>query len=170
MNRVPRVRFKIESVYNSEQKSSSFDFAIQNGVFHHLQNEDKAYREVWRVLRPGGYFWIYTDGKDSIAGDIQDTAARILSRFRPDEVGAVLNIMGLSIGKRYHLGDSLQATYRHTDLKTFQKRLQKYGFSVVKRLMGGFSYDSDGEAQLDPWAKEKFGSGDIRYLVVKSNK
>ena len=75
--------------------------------------------------------------------------------------------MGLPIGKRYHLGDSLQATYRHTDLKTFQKRLQKYGFSVVKRLMGGFFYDSDGPAQSDPWAREKFGSGDLRLLVRK---
>ena len=75
--------------------------------------------------------------------------------------------MGLSIGKRYHLGDSLQATYRHTDLKTFQQRLEGYGFFVIKRLMGGFPYDSDGAAQSDPWAREKFGSGDLRLLVRK---
>ena len=69
---VKAAQYKVASVYNSGEDSDSFDFAIQNGVFHHLQNEDKAYVEVNRVLKVGGYFWIYTDGKDNIQGE-QDT-------------------------------------------------------------------------------------------------
>jgi len=63
--------------------------------------------------------------------------------------------MGLSVGKRYHLGDSLQATYRHTNYENLVQRMKRYGFTVVRRLRGGFSYDSDGQAQEDLWANEK---------------
>ena len=57
-----KISFLIRSVYRSKLKSDYFDFALQNGVFHHLENERKAYREVYRVLKPGGYLWVYTDG------------------------------------------------------------------------------------------------------------
>ncbi len=165
---VANLHFKVASVYHSGFKKCSFDFAIQNGVFHHLEDEDRAYREVYRVLKPSGYFWVYTDGSNSIAGDIQDTASRILSNQPMSEVGKILDMMGLSVGKRYHLGDSLQATYRHTNYKKLTQRLENIGFSAVRRLKGGFPYDSDGQAQVDPWAEEKFGCGDLRILFQKA--
>ena len=164
---VTGLRFKIGSVYRTGFKSGSFDFAIQNGVFHHLASEDRAYREVYRILKPGGLFWVYTDGSNSVAGEIQDTAARILSKQSTVEVGKILDTMGLTVGKRYHLGDSLQATYRHTNYKKLVKRLRSYGFTVIRRLKGGLAYDSDGEALKRIWSKEIFGSGDLRLLIQK---
>ena len=56
-----KINFYVRSVYNSKLTSKSFDFAIQNGVFHHLSNEIKAYKEMYRILKPGGYCWIYTE-------------------------------------------------------------------------------------------------------------
>lgn len=161
------IEFEVQTVYDTGREDSSFDFAVQNGVFHHVDSEEKAYKEVYRNLKPGGWFWIYTDGIDSIQGEIQDAAARILSKFPFTEVGAVLDTMGLSIGKRYHLGDSLQATYRHTNLADFLGRLKDYGFGNSRRLSGGYLTDSDGTSLEDPWSIEKFGSGDIRLLVQK---
>jgi len=164
---IDSISFIHGQVYQVNYENSSFDFAVQNGVFHHLDDEDSAYLEVYRVLKPGGYFWVYTDGIDSIQGDIQDSAARILSRFSHEHVGRVLDSFGLSVGKRYHLGDSFQATYRHTSLEDFSNRLVGYGFRVIRRLRGGFKTDTDGDALSDPWASEKFGSGDLRLLVQK---
>ena len=53
------ISFLIRSVYQSKLKKNYFDFAIQNGVFHHLDYENKAYVEVHRVLKSGGYLWVY---------------------------------------------------------------------------------------------------------------
>ena len=159
------VMFNVKSVYDCGEDNITYDFAIQNGVFHHLDNEEKAYSEVYRVLKPGAWFWIYTDGIDSIQTEIQDSAAKILKNYSSVKVGMILDLMGLSIGKRYHLGDSLQATYRHTSFNDFKERLQSYGFSNCLRLIGGQPTDTDGESLKDSWAKEKFGSGDIRVLV-----
>lgn len=163
-----RVSFRCVSVYATDEPSGAYDFAVQNGVFHHLDDEARAYREVHRVLRSGGHFWVYTDGSDSIQGDLQDAAARVVGTFPISEVNASLEVMGLSVGKRYHLGDSLQATYRHTTPEHLVEFLGELGFSFVRRLAGGSDTDSDGSSLLlDRWAEEKFGTGDIRMLFVK---
>lgn len=161
------IEFDLKTVYDTGMEDGSFDFAVQNGVFHHVDNEDRAYGEVYRVLKPGAWFWVYTDGENSIQSEIQDSAARILSKYSFFEVSKILDTMGLSIGKRYHIGDSLQATYRHSNLEDMVTRLEGYGFGNYRRLFGGYSTDSDGDAKKDPWALEKFGSGDVRLLVQK---
>lgn len=163
-----RVRFRCASVYETGERSGGFDLAIQNGVFHHLDDEDRAYREVHRVLRAGARLWVYTDGSDSIQGDIQDAAARVVGALPVAEVNRVLDSMGLSVGKRYHLGDSLQATYRHTTPDALVRRLDGLGFTFVRRLVGGAVTDTDGPVlRGDRWAVERFGTGDIRMLFVK---
>lgn len=157
------------SVYATRTPSDHFDFAVQNGVFHHLEDEDMAYAEAIRVLRPGGWMWIYTDGQDHIAGDIQDTCSRILRDIEPSTIMYYLDTMNLSTGKRYHLGDSLNAVYRHTGYDEFVERLKSYGFDDFQRLTGGYATDFDADVILsDRWGREKFGEGDIRVLARKA--
>ena len=57
---IEHLEFRVESVYEVHESDGAFDLAVQNGVFHHLDDEDRAYREVHRVLRPGGWMWVYT--------------------------------------------------------------------------------------------------------------
>ena len=57
-----KIKFKKCSVYKTGIKSESFDFAIQNGVFHHLDNEKKAYMEAHRVLKKDGAIWVIGRG------------------------------------------------------------------------------------------------------------
>ena len=161
------LRFKQASVYDSGECSDEFDFAVQNGVFHHLEDEDLAYREVNRVLKSGGCFWVYTDGIDNIQGELQDSCSRIMRNWNQDAVHASLDNLALSTGKRYHMGDTFNAVYRHTDYGSMVRRLEAYGFKVERRLAGGFQYDSDGAALTKKWAAELYGSGDIRILARK---
>jgi hypothetical protein len=77
--------------------------------------------------------------------------------------------MNLSTGKRYHLGDNLNAVYRHTGYGEFVERLKSYGFDDFRRLTGGYATDFDADVLLsDPWGREKFGEGDIRVLARKA--
>lgn len=163
-----KLDFVQEQVYKVSQPSESFDFAIQNGVFHHLDDEDSAYREVHRVLKPGGWFWIYTDGQGAISHDLWDLALHVLRDIPSEHIVATLGTMGLSVGKRYHLGDGLNAIYRHTTWEALTARLSKLGFGEFKRLTGGFPTDFDHDAiAADRWGREKFGSGDLRLLARK---
>lgn len=162
------IDFKLASVYDTGEAAESFDFAVQNGVFHHLDNEDAAYREILRVLKPGGWAWIYTDGADTVAGELWDASVRVLAGVPDAFVLETLDHLGIETGKRYHLGDSLNAIYRHTSWAELTSRLTELGFGEVKRLVGGFPTDFDHDViAADPWGPQKFGEGDLRLLARK---
>ncbi|MHB1344385.1 MAG: methyltransferase domain-containing protein [Thermoleophilia bacterium] len=45
---------------------ASFDIVFSNGVLHHTPHTEKAFAEAYRVLRPGGEFWIAVYHRDSV--------------------------------------------------------------------------------------------------------
>jgi ubiquinone/menaquinone biosynthesis C-methylase UbiE len=163
-----KIDFQVATVYDTGLEDESFDFAIQNGVFHHLDNEDRAYREVHRVLKKDGWFWIYTDGSGAISHDLWDASNWIL-RDVPDEfIIHVLGSLNIETGKRYHLGDGLNAIYRHTTRKALIDYLEILGFGNFRWLIGGFSTDFDQNViDADKYGPEKFGEGDLRLLAQK---
>lgn len=165
---VTELEFRQESVYDVDVPDASFDFAIQNGVFHHLDDEDRAYREVHRVLEPGGWFWIYTDGAGGVSHALWDASVHILRDVPHAFILEVLDHLGVETNKRYHLGDGLNAVYRHTTWEELTGRLEGYGFGNFRRLVGGFPTDFDHDVlEADPFGSEKFGSGDLRLLAQK---
>ena len=160
------IEFRHESIYECAEPDDSYDFALQNGVFHHLDDEDAAYRQAHRVLKPGGWMWIYTDGADAVSHDLWDASVRMLSEIPATFVLEVLDFLGVETNKRYHLGDGLNATYRHTSYADLTARLEGYGFGEFRRLTGGFPTDFDHDVlEADPYGREKFGEGDIRLLA-----
>jgi ubiquinone/menaquinone biosynthesis C-methylase UbiE len=162
------INFGIESVYNLQSADESFDFALQNGVFHHLDDEDKAYNEVYRVLKKGGWFWVYTDGAGGISYDLWDASVHILREIPLEFVLKCLDELNLKTGKRYHMGDSLKATYRHHTWESITGKLTESGFGNFRRIVGGFDTDFDHDViAADKYGEQKFGAGDIRFLAQK---
>jgi SAM-dependent methyltransferase len=163
-----RIAFKVGSVYETNEPTSSFDFAVQNGVFHHLDDENRAYREVHRVLKPDGLFWVYTDGAGAITHDLWDASRQILTDIPTAFILEQLKALNVSTGKRYHLGDGLNAVYRHTTWDELTTRLGQLGFGNFRRLVGGFATDFDHDViAADRFGAEKFGSGDLRLICQK---
>lgn len=162
-----KISFKIRSIYRSELENNYFDFALQNGAFHHLEDENKGYKEVYRVLKPGGYLWVYTDGGGGIRDFIWDLSQKLLINIDNNIVQNQIRSIGLSTNKEYHLGDGLSARYRHTDLQAIKMKLKKIGFKYVRQLKGGFKTDFDYPYYKDKYFRKKFGSGDLRLLFKK---
>ena len=161
-----KIDFVLSTVYKVPVIDDSFDFAIQNGVFHHLENEDAAYTEMFRLLKPDGCAWIYTEGEGSIARDLFHYSVEILHDTPSTLVNDHLQHLGFSINKRYHLGDSLKAVYKATSWEKLTEKLKKIGFKKFIRLTGGMDYDLEIN-EKDKWAKEKFCEGDIRLIAYK---
>lgn len=163
-----KLAFKHCTVYECGEQDDSYDFAIQNGVFHHLDNEDLAYREVFRVLKKGGWFWVYTDGENAISHHLWDASRVSLENVPPQFIIDQLANLNLSTGKRYHLGDGFNAVYRHTSWSELTGRLENIGFGNFRRITGGFQTDFDHDViAMDKYGSEKFGSGDLRLLCQK---
>jgi ubiquinone/menaquinone biosynthesis C-methylase UbiE len=164
-----RLEFRVESAYRIAAPDASFDWAVQNGVFHHLDDEDAAIRELYRVLKPGGWLWYYTDGSGGISYDLWDASVWILRHVPREVILSHLEHLNIDTDKRYHLGDGLQAVYRHTTWDEMTGRLARLGFGSIERLVGGFPTDFDHDViAADRYGREKFGEGDLRLLAQKA--
>ena len=93
---------------------------------------------------------------------------KILRKIDKNFVVNHIRSCGLNNGKEYHLGDSMNAEYRHTTYKELVSFLKKIGFKNFRQLNGGFTTDFDKPFSKDRYFAEKFGSGDLRILCQKS--
>lgn len=166
-----RADFRHENVYETSYPDNSFDFAIQNGVFHHLNNEVNAIKETRRILKEDGWFWYYTDGEGGISYDLWDTSVYLLRSVPVLFIENVLKTMNVSRNKIVHIMDGLNATYAHTSWSKITKKLSSFGFRNFKRLTGGFDTDFDlDRIEADPYGRDKFGEGDLRVLCQLTDK
>jgi len=68
-----KFNIKIGSLEKAPYKSNFFDFVLCSGVIHHMDNKknaDKAFREIHRILKPGGKSHIAVIGENGIIPDI----------------------------------------------------------------------------------------------------
>lgn len=66
-------------------KNAYFDILIANHVLFYLKNKEKGVKEIQRVLRPGGYFYCTTYGKDHMK-EITEMVTAFDSRIVLSEV------------------------------------------------------------------------------------
>ena len=163
-----RAEFKVATVYDTGFADQSFDFAIQNGVFHHLNDQNRAYREVARVLKPGGGFWTYVRGAGAIAADLFYMAVRCTGNVSAAELYRILTEWNVNTGKKAHVTDAFKATYVGTTYNKLTEQLDAIGFADYRRRVGGFPTDYDHDrVAADPYGKEKYGEGNLRVLAFK---
>ncbi|MEW6686615.1 MAG: class I SAM-dependent methyltransferase [Candidatus Edwardsbacteria bacterium] len=98
------IDLKVGDASNMEFLDESFDCAFSFGVFHHIKDWQKAISEVYRVLRPGGYFSIEEFFLENIIWKIH-----------------------LQVAKRF--GHEPYALLKE---KEFRRCLEKNGFSFLK--------------------------------------
>ena len=92
---------------------------------------------------------------------------KILKKIDKEFINNSIRSFGLTTNKEYHLGDGLNAEYRHTNLSKLKTKLEKIGFYNFKQLKGGMKTDFDKPFYKDKYFSEKFGSGDLRILCQK---
>jgi len=51
-----KLHFSVEDATNLNFKDSNFDLVLSQNVFHHIPNWELAVSQIYRVLRPQGYF------------------------------------------------------------------------------------------------------------------
>jgi ubiquinone/menaquinone biosynthesis C-methylase UbiE len=162
-----KIQFYSRNIYSSKLKDNSFDFAIQNGVFHHMDYPQKAYKEVIRVLKPDGYFWTYTDGGGGLRDLIGDMSQEILKDINIDFKISTIRGAYLNFNKQYHISDNMNAKYQHFSKNTYLNYLKSFGFKNFIQQSGGTKTDFDEVSSKDKYFKIKFGSGDLRFVCQK---
>jgi tellurite methyltransferase len=76
---LPEGNFRIEPVERMSFESESFDAVISSAVLHFASDEAHwraMIEEMWRVLKPGGIFFVRLASSDSVEGDIEHLGGR----------------------------------------------------------------------------------------------
>jgi hypothetical protein len=162
--------FRVGNVVTYKLKKNSYDFAIQNGVFHHIdtkKNEIKAYKNVYKCLKKGSFFWVYTQGGGGLMQLVSNNIYETLKGFDKRKIINIIFSKNITINKKYVLSDNFTAKYRFNSWTKLKKDLNKIGFVFVRPLRGGFITDFDKNFTKDKKFKDKFGEGQIRALFKK---
>lgn len=160
-----KIKFLKRNVYKTGFKNNYFDFAIQNGVFHHLKKEQLAIRETSRILKPNGKFWYYSAGLNDMANELLNLARETTKNIPHHFKFNIYSSLNMSINKKVHLMDGFTAVYERTTYKSLTEILKKNNFKNFSMLKGGFSTDKDQDMiKKFDYGKERYGEGDLRIL------
>ena len=148
-------------------KDKEFDFVLSAGVLHHVNMPiEKTIFEHSRVIKDGGLFFIFIAGKSGIELDVWDFCHKLLSEipieFVHDKFSSSINHLRLQ-----GILDHGFSSYFHTDRNDFEKLLNN-NFSYLMRVPGVSGIDVTEELfRDDKYFKERFGSGNLRYICRK---
>lgn len=153
----------LEIPYDDE----SFDVVWCNGVVHHTVDPGRALCEVSRVVRRGGWMWLYLYGSGGIYWFFVDFVRDWLRDVSIQETLAVLSSADVSIGRIAEFIDDwyvpMLKRYRHQDVAPI---LGELGFKVTNPLSGGVPYDTSVNRN-DREPDKCLGEGDLRYWIRK---
>jgi ubiquinone/menaquinone biosynthesis C-methylase UbiE len=162
------IEYKVGNAYNLPFGDNQFDIIVSNGVFHILESMDRALEEAFRVLKPGGWMWLYVNGAGGMFNDIMDTIKIIMKGTDRNRVFEILRAFQLNEHKAIHLMDGLYATYIYSHWDELIALLEKIGFKNIKRMTGTGTTDFNlNRIKADPYGDEKFGEGEIRLIAFK---
>jgi SAM-dependent methyltransferase len=119
---VPRMRAVKSDILNNSLKNESIDFAFSTMVIEHIDDE-KFTSEIYRVLKPGGYFLVTSVLKSPNAWYFYKNAA------------------GETVLEPTHLRE-------YKSLMEFENLVQAHGFSIIKSKTPSIKFPL-----LDPFIK-----------------
>lgn len=71
-----KYKFLFESIERTSLKKNSIDYLICSGVIHHMKNDKKGFKEIYRVLKNNGEALIIVDGKGGLISEIFNLVLR----------------------------------------------------------------------------------------------
>jgi ubiquinone/menaquinone biosynthesis C-methylase UbiE len=147
----------------------SVDIVWCNGVLHHTVDTDRSLREVCRVLRRGGWMWLYLYGSGGLYWYMVDFLRGWLAAQNPASTIAILAAAGVPTGHIAAFIDDwhVPVLRRYTD-DDVAERLRELGFADVRLLDGGTTYDTSVRRHRTDESKW-MGEGDLRYWVQKTH-
>jgi len=82
----PRARFEVENLLDIHIADATFDFVYSVGVLMITEDPERAFRELVRVLKPGGRIYIGVYGRGGLFNEVAVPAMKRAGRLVPRPV------------------------------------------------------------------------------------
>jgi len=163
------VKFQETNVLDLPFEDASFDFVFSNGVLHHTSSIEKGISELTRVLKTPGKAFLYLYGSGGIFWTTRDVMRKIFRHIPLDYTKEVLNIIGMPKNRFIFCDTWYVPVETHTKEKELHALLSRLGFTFEKVISSNaFDIDYPVHESRIPQAKEMWGEGDHRYILMKN--
>lgn len=157
--------FQIIDVQDIPYEDCSFDVVIANHMLYHVDNIDGALSEIFRVLKPGGYFYSSTVGQNHMI-EIRE----IMSKFKSE----TMDIKSSDITSRFKLEngqEKLKKWFNNIEMKRYEDNLIvteatpiiDYMFSMPGNVRE--SFNSERLKRLNKYLKDKIATEGGIYIT-----
>lgn len=148
---------------------ASFDVVWCNGVVMVTAHPDRCLAELARVLKPGGWFWLYVYGAGGAYWYIINAIRERLEKANVGRIIATLRLIGYPVDRVAEFLDDWKAPYLRTYLLSdVEHCLHELGLPTAKHLPYGTDYDTSHRIATYRQDAVWLGEGDIRYFAKKT--
>jgi ubiquinone/menaquinone biosynthesis C-methylase UbiE len=150
--------------------SDSTDIVFSNGVLHHTRDWKQGIAELVRILKPGGFGWLYLiENPGGLFWDSFEMLRELLLGVDHETARRALVELGLPANRIFYMLDHvlvpINIRLTHEEIDTC---LRSHGASGIRRLTRGADFDRIERIwKGEPYAVEKFGVGEHRYIFSK---
>ena len=172
---ISAVNFRHADVLEIPYKDSSFDFAFSNGVLHHTTDPFRGIQELYRVVKPGGYLWIFLYGA-GLWWELMHALRPLSMRSTRQLTQHVMQLMGYAPNRIFKFMDSLFVPIIESyTARQMERMLKRAGFADLTNLprcvdMPHFRGVNELLGEGGAHAAQRWGAGELRYLARKRDK
>ena len=168
--KIDNISFVQGSVLDMPFDDNTFNIVYSNGVLHHTENWQKGISEQLRVLKPNGWGWQYLiENPGGIFWDKIEILRAILKNVNKEFAQNIMKSFGMPNNRVFYMLDHVMVPINtRVSSKELENELEKNGAVNIKRLTRGADFDRvEAIYNKVPFAKEKFGIGEHRYIFNK---
>ena len=164
------ITFKEGNVLDLPFGDNEFDIVLSNGVLLVTTDWQKGVAEVLRVMKPGGFGFLYMiEDPGGIFWDMVEILRVVMKGENKNAAQAALRALGVPANRTFYMLDHVMVAINvRLAPEEVEECLRVNGAREIRRLTRGTDFDRvEAIHRNDPFAAEKFGVGENRYVFSK---
>ena len=166
-----KISFKQGNVLDLPFAENEFDIVFSNGVLHHTTDWKKGVAELVRVLRPGGWGWLYLiESPGGVFWDVIEILRVVMKNEEKAASRSALQQINIPANRIFYMLDHVMVPINlRLAPKEIEDCLRSCGAGSIRRLNRGADIDRIEHIYSGtPYAVERFGVGENRYIFSKA--
>ena len=168
--KLEEVSFKEGNVLDLPLDEGEFDIVFSNGVLHHTTDWKKGIAELMRVLKPGGWGWLYLiENPGGVFWDVIEILRVVMKNEDKARSRAALQQINMPANRIFYMLDHVMVPINlRLSPAEIEDCLRSCGAVNIRRLARGADIDRiEWISRGEQYAVERFGVGENRYVFSK---